>query len=103
MAANLTHELGHSMGMTIFPDFFSPPPGLERPMHVDETDEKGIAGLYYRHPIEKTEIAGDKGIRTPYVRWHCAAGIEDRGKSSDFKNRNGTCVMFGQSLPFSRE
>jgi hypothetical protein len=97
MAATICHELGHSMGMTIMPSKNPVPPGLSSPLHVDQTDSSGVAGLYYRNKLTSTEFYGIDGIRGPsHIGGHCAWGIPTRATSTDLGGKDGKCIMYGE-------
>lgn len=116
IASTLSHELGHSMGLTPFingtNDQCARIPGLPIPGHVDNHGRTYFDG----------NVAGT-GIRTLHRGPHCAAGIPGDPGLTDvpgvpdepavpppatgpnpilhatFKNKTGTCIMFGEGVP----
>jgi hypothetical protein len=85
VAATICHELGHSMGQTVFvrgggnPDRRKKPPlGMPDPKDVDDTP----IGDYYddRH--------GHQGS-------HCSKGVAKTAPVGTMSNSAGSCIMFG--------
>lgn len=116
VASTLSHELGHSMGLTPFingiEDTCAAIPGLPVPRHVDNNGRTYLDG----------DVAGN-GIRNLHRGPHCAAGIPgDPGitnvpgvpdepasppapghanalADAEFLDLSGTCIMFGAGNP----
>jgi hypothetical protein len=84
----LLHELGHSMGQTVYVDEYSPPKGLATPKSTNEKDAK------YAYNGTKGHVYIGKKHSGP----HCAYGLNDaEKKSASYKNRSGSCIMFGEN------
>ena len=85
----LLHELGHSMGQTVYDGIYLPPKGLPLPMEWSEADPvygfNGSSG----HVYVKKDHSGS----------HCAYGLSDEEKQlASFKYvSSGTCIMYGQN------
>jgi hypothetical protein len=83
MASTICHELGHAMGMTVFPSDAQSrkkvtPEGMPEPKVVP-------AGPYY------DDSKGHQGS-------HCADGV-DYGAASFENTPEGSCIMFGSGSP----
>ena len=87
-AETVCHELGHSMGMAIFPGLSKKPPGPDDAKHVDES------GTYYSNPWNGQTVGAD-GFRSGHKGKHCAKGVADLTQQSFF-DKGGTCLMFGE-------
>lgn len=97
-ASTVLHELGHSMGMTVFPTTGAAngrvgvPPGLDPPKHVDN------GGTYYRN---KSDAPYNHGWRTLHVGSHCCDGMPAQHKADkDFNDwdtgpSDQVCIMWG--------
>jgi outer membrane protein OmpA-like peptidoglycan-associated protein len=83
----LLHELGHSMGQTVFGSK-KPPKGLPEPKTVSEVDNDyanngSLGHVYIAH--------GHSGP-------HCAYGLTDaQKKMKEYGGQGGTCIMFGEN------
>ncbi|HNY31307.1 MAG TPA: peptidoglycan-binding domain-containing protein [Fibrobacteria bacterium] len=116
VAATLSHELGHSMGLTAFnngtQNRCAPIPGLPAPKHVDnggrayfDASPVGSAGRrgLHRGPHCAAGIPGDPGVANlPGVPDEPAVPVA--GAASDlahaqFSGKKGWCIMFGEGVP----
>ncbi|MBK9578191.1 MAG: peptidoglycan-binding protein [Fibrobacteres bacterium] len=116
VAATLSHELGHSMGLTAFnngtQNRCAPIPGLPAPKHVDnggrayfDASPVGSAGRrgLHRGPHCAAGIPGDPGVANlPGVPDEPAVPVA--GAASDlahaqFNSKKGWCIMFGEGVP----
>jgi hypothetical protein len=88
VAETVCHELGHSMGMTIFDGLSKKPPGTDDAKHVDG------GGTYYASPWNGQGI-GASGFRRGHTGKHCAKAVADLTQQS-FYDAGGTCLMFGE-------
>ena len=84
----LLHELGHSMGQTIYSGTYLPPKGYTVPKKSSEDDAD------YAHNGTKGHVYVGKGHSGP----HCAYGLSDLDKAlASYSGKPGTCIMFGEN------
>ena len=84
----LLHELGHSMGQTVYSGYYLPPKGLSMPKRSTETDPKYAFNGSFGHVYVGNEHSGS----------HCAYGLSDLDKdSTDYRRKPGICIMFGEN------
>lgn len=86
----LLHELGHSMGQTVFGSK-KPPKGLSKPKTISEVDTLYASNGTLGHIYVGHFHSGP----------HCAYGLTDAQKGLDsYKGLAGTCIMFGANPGF---
>jgi outer membrane protein OmpA-like peptidoglycan-associated protein len=84
----LLHELGHSMGQTVFSGYYEAPKGLLMPKETGEDDAT------YAHNGTKGHVYDEKG----HSGSHCAYGLSDVDKArASYGGKGGTCIMFGEN------
>ncbi|MCB9761298.1 MAG: hypothetical protein H6739_15760 [Alphaproteobacteria bacterium] len=93
VAATVCHELGHLMGLAVFPDEIVEPDGVSV---TSDVDQRGDA---YRHP-RSGEAAGQHGLRNGHTGYHCASGLSPARKAQASYDgiplaERGTCIMWG--------
>lgn len=84
----LLHELGHSMGQTVYAGYYDPPKGMVTPKTSAEKDptyaHNGTNGHTY---VEKLHSGS-----------HCSYGLSDAEKTlASYEGQPGTCIMFGEN------
>ena len=83
----LLHELGHSMGQTVFGSK-KPPKGLPKPKTISEVDSKYSSNGTLGHVYTKHGHSGP----------HCAYGLSDSQKGlNDYSGKGGICILFGEN------
>jgi hypothetical protein len=84
----LLHELGHSMGQTVYSGHYLPPKGLKVPKRSSEVDEKYSFNGKLGHIYVGKKHSGS----------HCAYGLTDAQKKSDnYSGLAGPCIMYGEN------
>jgi len=98
VSSTVCHELGHSMGMTVFdPLNLDPPPDLPEPTHVDS------GGVFYSNKATKGPNSDNTGSgwRNLHNGPHCAKGVpDDKRADPKFDGWSPTdpanaCIMWG--------